>query len=377
MEYKEFLEKVAENIKLNLPDNYRNAEVTIQETKKNNNVILNSIMIKNPDNNVSPVFYMEGYYAKYQEGELSIDEIGKKVIEDRIKNEKSIDISAIINPENVRKNVVFNLVGIENNKEMLNNIPHRIQDDMAITYRILVDQENVGETATIKITNDIMDMVHMDENELYELSMNNTPSLMPAKLKNMLEIVSETMGIDAGELFEPGTADAPMYVLTNNQMCNGASTIFYPGIQEEIYNKLQSEYFVLPSSVHEVILVPKDANMEAAELKQMVNEVNSTQVSPEEVLTGNVYEYDAKAKVLTIADNPLYKVNEADIKRSGFKPTKNMVKNMESLNKATGKNNTLQDVKDIMKDNEASDTAKKLANDIAKECRVQEQQLER
>lgn len=129
------------------------------------------------------------------------------------------------------------------------------------------------------------------------------------------------------------------------------------------------------ASIHEVIVVPKDGHSNSTELLDIVNSVNATEVSPEEVLTGNVYEYDGRAKALTIANDPKYKVNEASIQQAGFKPTKSMVKNMESLNKATGKNNSLKDVKDILKSRETPDHVKGIANDIAKECKFQELQL--
>ena len=83
-----------------------------------------------------------------------------------------------------------------------------------------------------------------------------------------------------------------MYVLTNEQKTNGATALFYPEIQKEIADKLHGEYFVLPSSIHEVLIVPDTGEWDYHVLKEMVRDVNGTHVAPDEILTGQVYAYD-------------------------------------------------------------------------------------
>lgn len=98
----------------------------------------------------------------------------------------------------------------------------------------------------------------------------------------------------------------PMYVLTNDRTLNGAAALFYPGVQEMVAEKMQGDYFVLPSSVHEVLIVPDDGNMDFKELREMVKEVNGTQVQPDEVLTGEVYSYDRQNKKLMVAEERFF-----------------------------------------------------------------------
>ena len=136
------------------------------------------------------------------------------------------------------------------------------------------------------------------------------------------------------------------------------------------------EYYVLPSSIHETIIVPKNASMNATELKNMVMEINGKEVSPDEVLTDSVYEYDARSKTLTIANDERYRVNTKDIVKAGFKPTKTLVKSMESLNKSVGRNCSLKDVKELAQDAKASTITKDIAKDIVKECQVQEMTMD-
>ena len=84
-----------------------------------------------------------------------------------------------------------------------------------------------------------------------------------------------------------------MFVLTNDTKVNGAAAILNDDIRQEIAEKV-GDFYMLPSSIHETLIIPKDAGMEFKELEQMVQEVNQKQVAPGERLSDHVYEYDAK-----------------------------------------------------------------------------------
>lgn len=367
MEFKEFLKEIENNIKNYLPERYQDASVSIETVKKNNDIMLNGLLIKNSNEQVVPTIYLENFYNNYKTG-MSMENICQEIADVRMSNERAIDPSNILNPDIAKDNIVFRLVGVENNQEMLKDIPHRIVNDMAMTYHLVVSMDEG--MATTRINNGIMSTLQMDESKLYEIAMVNTPALMPEKFQSMQEIMSEMLDIPVEVMNE--VVEIPMYVLTNEQKINGAGALYYPGTMEAIAKELKSDLYVLPSSVHETIILPKDGSTNAQTLKAMVNEVNITEVAPEEVLTGNVYEYDARAKALTVADDPLYKVNKADIKQSGFSLSRSLEKNMESLNKATGKNNALKDVKEILNSDKAAEHIKGIAEDIAKECKQQE-----
>lgn len=94
----------------------------------------------------------------------------------------------------------------------------------------------------------------------------------------------------------------PMTVVTNERTVNGASALFYPGMLDQIGQSMKGDYFILPSSINEVIVVPDDGSLGPRELKEMVNEINHTQVAPEERLTDEVYHYDTKERVFEKAD---------------------------------------------------------------------------
>jgi len=85
----------------------------------------------------------------------------------------------------------------------------------------------------------------------------------------------------------------PMFVATNSKKVNGAGVILYDGLLRTFAEKIGGDFFILPSSVHEVIFVPANGDIDARHLIQMVKEVNATEVAPDEVLSDNVYMYHA------------------------------------------------------------------------------------
>lgn len=374
MEYKDFLEEVKNNIKDYLPDSFKDATVDIQKVKKNNGVELNGLTVRKTGQKISPVLYLDQHYRNLQQGLTNIQDICKNVAEGITQNQRSFDVNDILDPEKIKDRVTFSVIGAKNNISMLQDMPHRIKDDMAMVYRIIVNQEN-QEVGSVKISDQLAESLNLNEKDLYNMAMENTPKLFPAQFQSMFDVLKKMMP-EMAEIMEPNIFEDSMYVLSNEQNIDGASALFYPGVQEEIYKHMGKEYYVLPSSIHETIIVPKNASMNATELKNMVMEINGKEVSPDEVLTDSVYEYDARSKTLTIANDERYRVNTKDIVKAGFKPTKTLVKSMESLNKSVGRNCSLKDVKKLAQDAKASTITKDIAKDIVKECQVQEMTMD-
>jgi len=369
MEFKQFVEEVQENIKKYLPSRYQDAEVRMQEVNKNNGVKLNGLIVQQPDSDVAPTIYMEEYYERAREYGISISDTCKMISESILDSERSFDAKSFLTNDYVKDNVYVRLVGAENNKEMLSQVPHKLFHDLAATYRVTVSIEP-GMNGSFQLSNEMLERFELDKEGLYDLALKNTMELFPQKLQSMEDILL-SFGMSEEELALVGGAPE-MYVLSNTHNVEGATTLLYPGVLEEISKAFGKDLVVLPSSLHEVIIVPKGEGMDAADFKHMVNEVNLTQVDAHEVLSNNVYEFDSRAKVLVPMGDPLYKANIEDLKRNGYKLTKSLETNLESLNKATGKNNTLKDVKDLEQAADAAPEVKELAGKISEECRVQE-----
>ena len=93
-----------------------------------------------------------------------------------------------------------------------------------------------------------------------------------------------------------------LYVLTNNIHINGAALMLVTDILDKIGEKAGMDYYVLPSSIHEVLIAKDDGQVTKNMLKDLIYDGNRTDgvVSPKDILSDNVYRYSRKNKGLTI-----------------------------------------------------------------------------
>ena len=200
--------------------------------------------------------------------------------------------------EAMKPHLIMEMMGKEDNTGKLQGIPHKDLEDMAVTYRFLLNRTDEGQ-ATIQLTNSLFESYGITAEQLHQDAVDNCQRIAPVSILNMNEVLCEM----SGGLF--GGADdslSPLYIATNASKMRGASVIAYPNFMDQAAEKLGGGFFVLPSSVHEVILIPDSFEMTAVELKQMVTQINASEVAPEERLTDNVYHFDAEAGVFEKAE---------------------------------------------------------------------------
>jgi hypothetical protein len=207
--------------------------------------------------------------------------------------------------EQMKPYIFFRLVSFERNRKLLSDIPHISYLDLAVTFHCLVrnDEEGIG---TIRITNEHMKLWDVTLEELKTLAVQNTEELFPASIKSMEEVLAGILSegvLDSSE--ENITEDLSlhllpniknntqpkMYILTNQKGINGASCLLYENVIRQFAQKINSDLYILPSSIHEIILIPKDLSMNKETFTKMVEDVNRTQVAAEEVLSDHVYHY--------------------------------------------------------------------------------------
>lgn len=282
------------------------AEVKLHTITKNNGVILTGITISQKEVNISPTIYLDAFYEDYQNGR-SMEDMQKEIVEiyEKSKLQKSVDMNFFTEWEHAKERIVFKLVNYNKNKKLLSHTPHRRVLDLAVVYYYLVDKKEFA-NATILIDNKHIETWQVAEAELYELAKKNTPVLLKANLWSMLNILQE-FGLedwpeeDIYEMEESqilkvhGKKDiSGMYVLSNETRMFGAVVMLYPGVLKRCAEILECDYFILPSSVHEVILVPDEGIAEEKKLRTMVKDVNETQLEVQEVLSDAVYYFSAK-----------------------------------------------------------------------------------
>lgn len=281
---KEFSEELCTRVSRCFPT--YSTEVT--EVLKNNSTTLRAMTIRKPESNLSPVFYLDPLYQTYLSGD-TMDDIFERLCQtlERSKDE-GLDISFLSSIDEVKDKVIFKLISKEKNKKMLQNVPHHEYLDFAIVFSIVVSSSE-QESATAMVSNRLLENWGITESELLSLAMTNTQRLLPAQLNTMKDIVGELIYPDPAGCDFIEQDDSGMYVLSNQKKLFGASCILYTDLLKNLANQIDSDFYVLPSSLHEVILVPAKDNEELAKYSDLVQTVNQSAVQPEEILSDHAY----------------------------------------------------------------------------------------
>ena len=271
-----------------------------QFVTKNNGRKRMGIIFRTSGINVAPAIYLEEYYQKYREGE-ALDALAAEIVRfyNQVRMEKNFDGEGLKNFSFIRKRIVYQLINYEMNREMLAEHPHVRFYDLAICFYVLLDVKDQG-MLTFAVDDSYMDIWNTDVQEIYRYAAENTPKLLPASFGGIDEVIRDIQKYRAEPEDEEDTEaeekSCGMYILSNNIKNRGASAIFYPHILEMIGEILQSDYYILPSSIHEVIILSAETAIDKRDLLNMVSEINSMHLEEEEVLSENVYFFDRKLK---------------------------------------------------------------------------------
>ena len=296
MNYTEFVNAVEEKMNLKLKGGEK---VTLYTALKNNGTERKGVMIEVPDVNVSPTIYLEEFYSKYQEGK-TIDGIVDELIElyEEIRQDQSWDYEKVLSFEGVKDRIVFKLINTQQNQMLLERVPHRKLLDLSLVFYVLFEA-NCEETAAMMITNAHAERWEVDEGMLWNVAVENCRRLLPAECFTMNYAMCELMGVaehstrvDNDLLVAEKTERDRMYVLSNKVRNFGAACIAYPYVLEMIGEILKEDFYVLPSSVHEVVIVPSSGGICSYEMDEMIREINETQVLDEEILSDHAYYFD-------------------------------------------------------------------------------------
>ena len=296
MTYQEFKQNTIHAIQTKLGPN---ARVFLQDVVKNNDLHLDGLTILSEQCNISPTIYLNYYYNQYLHG-MSLSAIYEDILL-RYKchtPKTSVDIRFFTDFQKVRGNIIFKLINYEQNKSLLQDVPHFRYLDLAIVFNCLihVGPNNYG---TILIYRNHLDFWHVTVDDLYALALENTPHLLGYDLQNMAHVIENILSDDSSTDYNCISTDLddiddnliPMYVLSTKTKFNGAVCLLYPNLLADIATKHNCDLYIIPSSIHEVLLIPSNTSTSYAKLSNMVREVNATQVLKEEVLSDHVYYY--------------------------------------------------------------------------------------
>lgn len=290
MTYNEFVKKVTRNLHYYLPKELSGAKIFAHQVDKLQGSYY-GITIQPENSSIGISVNLKEDYQEMLQGqrfEKIINQIARDVAENI--NLPQIDTKNIVNYEKMKDSLMIQLVSIAGNEEMLSNIPHITKEDMAIVYRMVIES-NAQETASAIINNQMLAIYGIMSEQLHKDAMLNSSIKFPAKFYPMREMIAEMTNTNPEEIQE---GNQNLFVLTNDRRMYGASTIFYPDMMEMIAEKMKGDYYIIPSSVHEVLILKDDGTISAQALDAMIQQVNDSQVSPEDRLSYFSYHYDAK-----------------------------------------------------------------------------------
>lgn len=315
MELQNFVEKIKENLEIIYGE-----EVKIEHHQiyKNNGILLQGICVLKKEQNIAPTIYLNEFFHEYQEGK-SLNSILNQLC--RLINEnqpkKSFNINFFLNYNKLKNYLVYRIIHRERNKELLKDVPYKALQDLAIVCHCLVENEEIG-TGSVLIHHHHLKTWKIEEEQLFRDAAVNSPVFEPGKVYKMSslvrEILSDTVEKKVEEICEEYPEDKeklmedtlnqmveemeegqiPMYVLTNSRRYYGAACLVYENMMESIAEMFQNDYYILPSSVHELIILEKTEDIEVDVLNEMIRDVNRNQVEEEEWLSDHAYYYCRK-----------------------------------------------------------------------------------
>ena len=214
----------------------------------------------------------------------------------------------MMNFEDLKDSLTVKVVNTENNKDYLVDKPTEQIEDMSVVFAAVVKETDEGRM-TLPITNEIMESMGVDQQQLKETALANI-SDQDYSFKSMRDVLVGMMfpdGIPENDpmvdmMLPPEDAGTQMYVLSNTQNVNGAAEILNKKAMDEIAEKLGGDFIVLPSSVHETIVLPINEDMDSKELEGMVQQINAGVVSDEDKLSDHVFQYDSESHELVRMD---------------------------------------------------------------------------
>lgn len=309
MSYEEFCIWVENRLKEKYEDGVR---IEIQSVCKNNGVQQKGLFIIREDCNITPTIYLREFYTMYEDG-IALEEVLKRLLAvyEANKAETSLDFSFFKDFSQVKDRIAYKLINREENEALLKEIPWIPLLDLAVVFYFILP-EHFFTSGTILIRKSHCKEWGVDEEQLFSIAAENTPKLCPPLLLDMKAMLETLERMTSGEmedtaenllenLWQPACLDSlklserkageHMFVLTNEIRNQGAVVAIYKGVLKKLSEKFESDLYILPSSIHECIILPAEAEETKEELEALVGRVNHSQVAAEERLSDRVYRY--------------------------------------------------------------------------------------
>lgn len=293
MQFDEFRDVVVDGIKDWLPESFGKVDISIKITEKNNDLKLTGLLIKRVGSAIAPMIYLEGFYNQYKDG-AEMDDIMQRIAKLRIEHDQvdGIDVNVISDFDKCREKIIPRLINTGWNKELLANRPHVELADLSVIFVLDMGVNEEG-TMSIPVTYDLMNKWGMKVEDLYDIAIKNQERVEDGLFVSMSAMFMDMIGTDVVEKEKSeNKSDDTMFVLTNKSKIQGASILLNKSMMQKVIDRVGKDFFVIPSSIHEVIIVPNNQHtLSVGTLVEIVHDVNESQVDLPDRLSDHVYRY--------------------------------------------------------------------------------------
>ncbi len=273
-------------------------QISAEVFTKNNDTRRYGLLVKKQGHDtVCPAIYVDRFYQSYLAKKITMDEIVDRILEilEKVRENLNYYEDFCVDPDECRDRIFYRLISRKLNRELLTKVPYIPFLDLAIVFGVLWHQSENGIESSL-ITEELARTWELTTAELYRCAKENTPVLFPYKKRALYQMILDYLGKkDLPDWMPEDVPDTTPQCLTNECGVHGASVILYPGLMEKMAGQIQTDFCILPSSIHEVILVAVDDLNDVENLSDMIQKVNH-HVDSDEVLSDHPYFYDRKKK---------------------------------------------------------------------------------
>lgn len=280
--------------------------IQVEQVKKNNGISVTSLVGRKSEDKEGIMVHLGSYYNLYKEG-IELELLSEDIYDMFNTYEKpDFPLDELGDFEQVKDKIFYELVNYDKNLEMLKEVPHVPYLDLALTFHVLVERNEKGQSiCPVKQKNRMK--WGQDIGTLYELAKENTPKLFPVSLCSMGWFMENILKDSQKEYKWPGInkflsykINSPLYILSNQSGIYGAAAVLYEDVLKNFAFMEECDVVLLPSSIHEFLLLPYKDKLDMKKLKDMVEHINLVDVPKTDILSDNVYLYDREKDEISI-----------------------------------------------------------------------------
>lgn len=302
MIYEAFLNTVKEQMALSLGKEY---QLTLRKVPKNNGLILDGLCISRGSSSVAPAIYLNSCYDQYKKGRPLADITAELLSLYQSHDQPPLpDCSRLSDFSAMKPRIAARLIHRESNTLLLEQIPHIPWLDLEAVFYLCL-QEDDQSLMTALIHNEHLKIWNTTPEELWQIAMENSPRIFPPVISSMACILEELMEENGYELELPDleAVPAPFYVLTNTCGIHGAVCMLYKDVLKNFAEGTERDLIILPSSIHEVLILPDDGDISYEEMSRLVTQINDSEVPASDRLSNQIYLYTRTTGTITLASH--------------------------------------------------------------------------